>query len=78
MAGRDSRGHFARGNVPWNKKGNRVHSSRSRRGPCVHHWVIDDHDIGTCKKCGEVKDFGRLLAKEAGKRSALKAVSSYG
>ena len=35
---------------------------------CVHHWEIDSHDKGVCKKCGEEKDFsqpvGRLTRKE--------------
>lgn len=54
---RDKRGCFIKGNLPWNKK-----------GQCVHHWIIDEHGIGICKKCGEVRDFGALLAKEAHKR----------
>ncbi len=27
---------------------------------CVHYWHIDNLDIGTCQKCGEVRDFRRL------------------
>jgi len=46
---------------------------RDKRGrfvkkACVHHWRVDDHNIGTCKKCGEVRDFGALLAKEGHKK----------
>jgi len=29
---------------------------------CVHFWIIEDdenhHQIGRCKRCGEVRDFG--------------------
>ena len=24
---------------------------------CVHHWIIDTHNRGQCKFCGEYKDF---------------------
>ncbi|MBA7583390.1 hypothetical protein ES708_25333 [subsurface metagenome] len=27
---------------------------------CVHHWHIDNQDIGTCQKCGKVKNFHQL------------------
>jgi hypothetical protein len=30
---------------------------------CVHHWIIDGHDVGTCIKCGEVRDFVELQAR---------------
>ena len=40
--------------------------------PCVHHWVIDRQNVGTCKKCEAVKDFGRLL------RQRKKALSFMG
>ena len=40
---------------------------KERRGnpDCVHHWVIDEHNVGRCKNCPAVKDFGALQAKEA-------------
>ena len=31
---------------------------------CVHYWIIDKNNIGTCKKCGAVVDFGALQAKK--------------
>lgn len=31
--------------------------------PCVHYWVVDNKDIGTCKYCGEVRDFGSLYRR---------------
>jgi len=31
-----------------------------RTPPCVHYWKIDGYNVGTCKLCGEVKDFGAL------------------
>jgi len=24
---------------------------------CVHHWFIDERNLGVCKKCGESKQF---------------------
>jgi hypothetical protein len=32
---------------------------------CVHHWIIDRDNVGRCVKCGEVKDFGKLLGRWA-------------
>ncbi len=31
---------------------------------CIHHWLIDARDIGRCQKCGQVRDFCRLMTKE--------------
>ena len=28
-----------------------------------HYWVIDSNNVGTCKKCNEVRDFGKMLRK---------------
>ena len=30
---------------------------------CHHYWVINDRDGGTCRKCGEVKDFAAIRRK---------------
>ncbi len=27
---------------------------------CVHHWIIDSENIGRCRKCPAVRDFGKL------------------
>jgi hypothetical protein len=35
---------------------------------CVHHWLIDSSNVGRCRKCGRVKDFGRLLRDGDGKK----------
>lgn len=37
---------------------------------CVHHWVINDRDVGTCRKCGEVRDFGAVQREQNRKQSA--------
>ena len=29
-----------------------------------HHWIIDDFNVGRCKKCPAVKDFGALMSKD--------------
>ena len=26
-------------------------------GQCTHHWLIDERNLGSCKKCGESKQF---------------------
>ena len=33
---------------------------------CVHHWVVDEFNVGRCIKpgCGAVRDFGNLLKYE--------------
>lgn len=31
---------------------------------CVHHWIIDEFNVGRCIKCPAVRDFGALLKKE--------------
>ena len=31
---------------------------------CIHHWVIDASNVGHCKKCPAVRDFGALLKKQ--------------
>jgi len=30
---------------------------------CIHHWFIDSQNVGRCKKCPEVKDFGAMHTK---------------
>ena len=41
---------------------------KERRGnpDCVHHWVIDEHNVGRCKNCGAVRDFRALQKKDTG------------
>ncbi|MBA7578554.1 hypothetical protein ES708_20419 [subsurface metagenome] len=34
------------------------------RKTCIHRWRIDEQDIGTCIRCGEIKNFHRLQNKE--------------
>jgi len=50
-----------------------VNRAKERRGntACVHHWVIDEFNVGRCKKCPAVKDFGALQEKDA-KAAAIK------
>jgi hypothetical protein len=32
--------------------------------PCPpHYWLINSQNVGHCKKCGQVKDFGKELKK---------------
>lgn len=28
-----------------------------------HYWLINSQNVGCCKKCGEVRDFGKELKK---------------
>jgi hypothetical protein len=32
---------------------------------CVHHWIIDNENKGRCRKCGEERDFGKLLSRSS-------------
>lgn len=34
--------------------------SNTLKRTCPHHWLIDDAELGKCKLCGEIRDFGRL------------------
>ena len=38
---------------------------------CVHWWMIGDHSVGHCKKCGATRDFEKLRQEE----ETLKAIS---
>jgi hypothetical protein len=31
---------------------------------CVHWWIIGDHLIGHCKKCGAIRDFEKLQEEQ--------------
>ena len=37
---------------------------------CVHWWIIGDHSVGCCKKCGAIRDFEKLRLEE----QALKTI----
>ena len=32
---------------------------------CTHHWIIDSENVGHCKYCPAVKDFGKLQGHES-------------
>ncbi len=42
---------------------------------CTHHFIVNSDNVGRCRYCPEVRDFGRLLQREgvfavAGRRGA--------
>ena len=43
---------------------------------CTHHWIINSSNVGRCRDCPGVRDFGELLVREgqyfkkAGRRGA--------
>jgi hypothetical protein len=39
---------------------------------CVHWWIIGDHSVGRCKKCGAVRDFEQLRQAEKTHMSVLR------
>lgn len=41
------------------------------REQCVHHWIVDNLNVGRCKKCFMVKDFGSMLRRQAAKREQI-------
>ena len=41
---------------------------------CIHYWIVDNKDVGRCRHCGAVEDFGALMRREE-RKSALKTVS---
>jgi hypothetical protein len=49
------------------------HPEKSSETNCIHHWIIDRHNVGTCQKCGAVVDFAALQGiyrKELSKKHA--------
>ena len=47
----------------------------SKVSNCTHYWLINSENVGHCKYCPEVRDFGELLEKAgvfvaAGRRGA--------
>ncbi|MBA7635468.1 hypothetical protein ES703_43072 [subsurface metagenome] len=31
---------------------------------CVHHWAVDEFNVGRCIRCHTVRDFGALMDRE--------------
>lgn len=42
-----------------------------KKGACIHHWMISDHNFGRCKKCGATKDFAKLQEKRRNRQISL-------
>jgi len=36
----------------------------SKVSNCQHYWIIDSNNVGHCKHCPEVRDFGKSLQRE--------------
>jgi hypothetical protein len=36
---------------------------------CVHWWIIGDHLVGCCKKCGAVRDFEKLRLEDQARKT---------
>jgi len=50
---------------------------------CTHYWIIDSENVGHCRHCPEVRDFGRLLQRAgvfavAGRRGAKARKATMG
>jgi len=41
---------------------------------CIHYWIVDNMNVGRCRYCGAVEDFGALMRREE-RKNALKTVS---
>jgi len=40
--------------------------ARNKKGQCPPHWwIINSNEVGHCRFCPAVKDFGALLRKES-------------
>ena len=40
-------------------------SMNNKKHKCPpHHWILDENNIGRCKYCPAVKDFGALLKNQ--------------
>ena len=31
---------------------------------CIHYWIVDRRNVGRCRYCGAVEDFGALMRRE--------------
>jgi len=38
---------------------------------CIHYWIVDNKDVGRCRYCGAVEDFGALMRREERKAVSL-------
>ena len=41
---------------------------------CIHHWNVNQQNIGTCVKCGEIRNFAAIAEKK--RSDAAKAKSA--
>jgi len=30
---------------------------KEKQPKCIHHWIIDDNNMGICRKCEEIRKF---------------------
>jgi hypothetical protein len=42
-----------------------------------HYWLVDSGNVGRCKYCGEVKDFGELHRESVAKANIKREISNY-
>lgn len=45
---------------------------------CKHYWLVDRCNVGTCKYCGEVRDFQPAIDKTSGEASSLEHPLRHG
>lgn len=38
---------------------------------CIHYWIVDNKNVGRCRHCGAVEDFGTLMRREERKAVSL-------
>ena len=42
---------------------------------CIHHWVINGNNVGTCIKCGDIRDFAQMQTRKKQEDAARVAAS---
>ncbi len=46
-----------------------------KKPPCPpHYWLINEKNVGRCKKCNEVRDFGKEMKRKL-KRPYIKGIN---
>ena len=45
---------------------------------CIHYWILANKNVGRCRHCGAVKDFGALLREESKKLNQWHAEVAWG
>ena len=43
---------------------------------CIHHWSVNQQNVGTCIKCGDIRDFAAIQNKKQHDIAEAKATTA--